>query len=270
MHAEVPQLDPKTWLTMADMGMGDMDMGDMKMGDMEVNTMARAQGMKPMEAKPGMVPQDMSSMSGQATGPHASMSGMDHDKPGTMPDMPTTRKTMGHGMGGKEDMSGMGPQVDMRSMNPSGSLSDPGPRLRNNGRRVLSYADLKTLGPVIDKRPPSRELELRLTGNMRRFIWGIDGKKFSQAEPIRLYYGERLRITLVNDTMMNHPMHLHGMFSELENDEGEALVRKHTINVHPSKKASFLVTADAPGQWAFHCHLLYHMEAGMFRKVVVA
>ncbi|XDA04166.1 multicopper oxidase domain-containing protein (plasmid) [Cupriavidus sp. Agwp_2] len=105
---------------------------------------------------------------------------------------------------------------------------------------------------------------------MRRFIWGLDGKKFSQAEPIRLYYGERLRITLINDTMMNHPMHLHGMFSELENHEGQALVRKHTINVQPSKQVSFLVTADAPGQWAFHCHLLYHMEAGMFRKVVVA
>lgn len=282
MHAPVPRLDPKTWLTMADMGMGDMGMEGMEMGDkhmghmgmpgMDTDAMSGVQGMQPMAPMPGVAPHAMSGRSGQAMGEHAAMAGMAHGKPAAMPGMEKASSEMGHSMGGMGgmDMSGMGPQVDMRSMNPSGSLSDPGPRLRNNGRRVLTYADLKTLGPVIDKRPPGRELELRLTGNMHRFIWGIDGKKFSQAEPIRLYYGERLRITMVNDTMMNHPMHLHGMFSELENDEGKALVRKHTINVQPSKKVSFLLTADAPGQWAFHCHLLYHMEAGMFRKVVVA
>ncbi|MGX6571224.1 copper resistance system multicopper oxidase, partial [Cupriavidus necator] len=263
MRAQVPRLDPKTWLTMADMGMGDVGMDGMEMGHKHTGHM----GM------PGMDMDAMSGMQGmQPMVPRSGMAGMDHSKPAAMPGMQKASSEMGHSMGGMGgmNMSDMGPQVDMRSMNPSGALSDPGPRLRNNGRRALTYADLKTLGPVIDKRPPGRELELRLTGNMHRFIWGIDGKKFSQAEPIRLYYGERLRITLVNDTMMNHPMHLHGMFSELENDEGMALVRKHTINVQPSKKVSFLVTADAPGQWAFHCHLLYHMEAGMFRKVVVA
>lgn len=292
MQAEVPKLDPKTWLTMADMGMGDMadmDMGSMEMGAMKMDqkpamtmdrmgmeSMGGAPTMQPMTpeagmgAMGGMGGHDMSTMSGPAKDAHAGMAGMDHGKSDAKPGMQKTGGEMGHDMGKMGNMPGTGPQVDMRSMNPSRSLSDPGPRLRNNGRRVLTYADLKTLGPVIDKRPPSRELELHLTGNMRRFIWGFDGKKFSQAEPIRLYYGERLRITLINDTMMNHPIHLHGMFSELENHEGQALVRKHTINVQPSKQVSFLVTADAPGQWAFHCHLLYHMEAGMFRKVVVA
>ncbi|WP_316157616.1 copper resistance system multicopper oxidase [Cupriavidus sp. BIC8F] len=281
MQAEVPKLDPKTWLTMADMGMDDMasmDMGGMmdqhqSMTTDRMQSMGGAHMMPPMAPEAGMAGMgghDMSSMPAPAQNAHAGMTGMDHGKSAAMPGMQKTGGEMGHDMGTMANMPGMGPQVDMRSMTPSRSLSDPGPRLRNNGRRVLTYADLKTLGPVIDTRPPSRELELRLTGNMRRFIWGIDGKKFSQAEPIRLYYGERLRITLINDTMMNHPMHLHGMFSELENHEGQALVRKHTINVQPSKQVSFLVTADAPGQWAFHCHLLYHMEAGMFRKIVVA
>ena len=163
-----------------------------------------------------------------------------------------------------------GPEVDMRPMTVSSSLSDPGPRLRGNGRKVLTYSDLRTIGGPLDNRPPTREMTLRLTGNMDRFIWGFDGKKFSEAEPIVFNYGERLRVTLINDTMMNHPIHLHGMFMELEDEHGQFLVRKHTINVQPTKRVSYLVTADAPGQWAFHCHLLYHMEAGMFRKVVVA
>ena len=162
-----------------------------------------------------------------------------------------------------------GPSVDSRAIAPSKSLSDPGPRLRDNGRRVLTYADLRTVGGATDKRPPSREITLRLTGNMNRFIWGFDGKKFSEAEPVYFNYGERLRITLINDSMMNHPIHLHGMFSDIENEEGQFQVRKHTVNAQPGKQISFQVTADAPGQWAFHCHLLYHMEAGMFRMVVV-
>jgi FtsP/CotA-like multicopper oxidase with cupredoxin domain len=111
---------------------------------------------------------------------------------------------------------------------------------------------------------------LRLTGNMSRYIWGFDGKKYSEAEPIRLAYGERVRFVLVNDTMMTHPIHLHGMWSEVEAEDGSFLVRKHTVIVHPGKYIKFNVTADARGQWAFHCHLMYHMEMGMFRKVVVA
>ncbi|WP_454740831.1 copper resistance system multicopper oxidase [Cupriavidus basilensis] len=155
MRAEVPKPDPKTWLTMADMGMGDMDMGDMNMGhmgtgnvnmrDMGMDTMSSAHGMQPMTPQPGAAPHDMSAMSGQTLAAPAAMAGMDHDKPAVMPGMEKASNEMGHAMGGMGDMSGMGPQVDMRSMNPSGSLSDPGPRLRNNGRRVLTYADLKTV-----------------------------------------------------------------------------------------------------------------------------
>jgi FtsP/CotA-like multicopper oxidase with cupredoxin domain len=105
---------------------------------------------------------------------------------------------------------------------------------------------------------------------MERFIWSFNGQKFSEAEPLRFNFGERLRITLVNDTMMTHPIHLHGMWSEVETPEGEFQVRKHTVNVNPAQQISYAVTADALGRWAYHCHLLYHMEAGMFREVEVA
>jgi FtsP/CotA-like multicopper oxidase with cupredoxin domain len=105
---------------------------------------------------------------------------------------------------------------------------------------------------------------------MERFIWSFNGQKFSQAEPLRFAHGERLRIVLINDSMMNHPIHLHGMWSELEDESGAFLVRKHTVTVQPAQRVSYLVTADALGRWAYHCHLLYHMEAGMFREVVVA
>jgi FtsP/CotA-like multicopper oxidase with cupredoxin domain len=105
---------------------------------------------------------------------------------------------------------------------------------------------------------------------MERFMWGFDGKKFSEAEPIHLNLGERVRFVLINDTMMAHPIHLHGLWSELENGHGEFRPYKHTINVKPGEKLSYLVTADTPGRWAYHCHLIYHMEAGMFRVVVVS
>jgi FtsP/CotA-like multicopper oxidase with cupredoxin domain len=161
------------------------------------------------------------------------------------------------------------PAIDNRAMSPGPVVTDPGPRLRNNGRRVLVYSDLRTIGGPIDSRQPSRDIVLRLTGNMRRFIWGFDGKKYSEAEPIRLSFGERVRFVLINDTMMSHPIHLHGMWSEVEDVDGRFLVRKHTVNVHPGKYINYQVTADARGQWAFHCHHLYHMEVGMFRKVIV-
>jgi CopA family copper-resistance protein len=173
-------------------------------------------------------------------------------------------------MQGMPGMQSHDPAVDMRVMNPSRALDDPGPRLRDNGRRVLTYADLHTIGGSTDPRGAQREIHLRLTGNMQRFIWGFDGKKFSQSEPLHFDLGERLRLVLSNDTMMAHPIHLHGMFGELEAANGDVLVRKHTFIVQPGKQLSYLVTADNPGQWAFHCHLLYHMEAGMFREVVVA
>jgi FtsP/CotA-like multicopper oxidase with cupredoxin domain len=163
-----------------------------------------------------------------------------------------------------------GPGVDMRVDTPRTNLDDPGAGLRDNGRRVLTYADLHTMGGPIDTREPGREIELHLTGNMERYMWSFDGVKFSDAAPIHFNRGERLRIVLVNDTMMNHPIHLHGMWSELENAEGGFQVRKHTINVQPAQRVSYAVTADAPGRWAYHCHMLYHMEAGMMREVVVS
>jgi len=188
---------------------------------------------------------------------------------------------MGHDMG---DMSGMdhgshgmaampalktGVEVDMRVPQPRRNLDDPGVGLRNTGRRALSYADLHAvdapISPEVD-----RELTLRLTGNMERYLWSFDGTRFSNAEPLRLKHGERVRITLVNDTMMTHPIHLHGMWSELENEHGDFQVRKHTVVVQPAQQLSYRVNADALGRWAYHCHLLYHMEAGMFREVVVA
>ena len=162
-----------------------------------------------------------------------------------------------------------GPRVDMQAAAPRARLDDPGVGLRNNGRRVLTYADLRSLGPTADPRDPAREVQLHLTGNMNRYMWSIDGVRFADAEPLRLVYGERVRITLVNDTMMNHPMHLHGMWSDLETGDGAHIPRKHTVVVQPGSKVSYLVTADAPGAWAYHCHLLYHM-LGMFREVQVA
>jgi len=158
----------------------------------------------------------------------------------------------------------------MRVDYPRTNLDDPGVNLRENGRRVLTYADLRTVGGPLDPRSPERDIELHLTGNMDRFEWSIDGVKLTEAKPIHFRPNERLRVTLVNDTTMSHPMHLHGMWSELESEGGEFQVRKHTIVVQPAQRVSFAVTADALGRWAFHCHLLYHMAAGMFREVVVA
>jgi CopA family copper-resistance protein len=193
----------------------------------------------------------------------------------------------GHDMHGMDhgDMAGMamgaapvvrhartefGPGVDMRVDTPRTNLDDPGVGLRDNGRRVLTYADLHSVDEPTDVREPGREIELHLTGNMERYMWSFDGVKFSDAKPVHFNTGERLRIVLVNDTMMNHPIHLHGMWSELENPDGAFQVRKHTINVQPAQRISYAVTADAPGRWAYHCHMLYHMEAGMMREVVVA
>ena len=162
-----------------------------------------------------------------------------------------------------------GPQVDMRAEDPQYRPNDPGIGLRDNGRRVLTYADLGNLYPSPDPRDPEREIQLHLTGNMARYMWSFNGIKFSDSEPLELEYGERVRITLVNDTMMNHPMHLHGMWSDLESGDGAHLPRKHTVIVQPGSKISYLVTADARGTWAYHCHLLYHMP-GMFRTVIVS
>lgn len=150
-------------------------------------------------------------------------------------------------------------------------LDEPGVGLGADGRQVLRYSDLRSVAPWYDAREPEREVELHLTGNMERYMWSFDGKKFSQApDPIAFRAGERLRLILVNDTMMEHPIHLHGMWMQLENGAGPHNPLKHTVNVKPAERMSLLVTADAVGRWAFHCHILYHMEAGMFRVVEVS
>jgi CopA family copper-resistance protein len=163
-----------------------------------------------------------------------------------------------------------GPSVDMRVDMPRTNLDDPGVGLRNNGRRVLSYADIRTLGGPLDPRTPEREIELHLTGNMQRYSWSFDGLEFGHSTPVHMRHGERLRVVLVNDTMMTHPMHLHGLWSELEAPDGEFMARRHTIAVQPAQRVSFLVHADATGGWAWHCHILFHMDSGMFREVVVS
>lgn len=224
--------------------------------------------------------------SGYARGTLAPRAGMAADVPAmgdvewlTMTDMMGEEHAAGgdHGMHGamasasvRHARSEYGPGVDMRVDTPRTNLDDPGVGLRDNGRRVLTYADLRTIGGPLDERGPEREIELHLTGNMERFIWSIDGLTFDQSTPIHFRHGERLRVILHNDTMMNHPMHLHGMWSELESPHGMFQARKHTINVQPAQRVSFLVTADALGPWAWHCHLFYHMAAGMFRQVIVA
>lgn len=246
LTADVPEMDPYPLLTHQDMGMDMSSMSGMDMGSMENDTKETDTMAHSMHNMPGMggskqqMAMDMSGTPG-----HGSKAEIVHAK------------------------TEFGPHVDARAASPQFRLDDPGVGLRNNGRRVLTYADLRNLYPTPDPRAPEREIQLHLTGNMARYMWSINGVKYSDAEPLRFKYGERLRITFVNDTMMNHPMHLHGMWSDLETGDGKRIPRKHTIIVQPGAKISYLVTADARGEWAYHCHLLYHMLA-MFRKVVVS
>ena len=265
LSAPVPDLDPRPVLTMADMGHGGMghDMGAME-APPTVPATAAAADPHAGHAMPAPAPTPVTA------DPHAG-----HAMP--QPPAPSTPDPhAGH------DMSAMGggaqshppseqgnPLVDMQTMTPSAKLDDPGIGLRENGRRVLTYSDLRSVFDDPDGREPTRTIELHLTGHMERFAWSFDGIKFSGAEPIRLTYGERVRIVLVNDTMMTHPIHLHGMWSDLEDAEGKFRVRKHTIDMPPGTRRSYRVTADALGRWAYHCHLLFHMEAGMMREVRV-
>src|SRR3989344_1146750 len=243
MTAPVPALDPRPLVTMADMGMAGMDHGAMAGmdGGAMKDSSGAMQGMSGMDSMQGM---DHSNMS------MGGMSGM-----GEMQSHPATESN--------------NPLVDMQAMSTSPKLDDPGMGLRDNGRKVLTYSDLKSTFEDPDGREPSRTIELHLTGHMEKFSWSFNGVKFSDAEPVKLKYGERVRIVLVNDTMMTHPIHLHGMWSDLEDENGQFLVRKHTIDMPPGSKRSYRVTADALGRWAYHCHLLYHMEMGMFREVRV-
>ncbi|MCA4961432.1 copper resistance system multicopper oxidase [Pseudomonas sp. Y24-6] len=305
LKAPVPAIDPRPLLTMDDMGMGGMagmdhgSMAGMGGGDMKQGDMSGMAGMDHSKMQ-GMDQGDMTGMTGMGSGDMTNMAGMDHSKmagmdKGDMSNMAGMdhSKMAGMGKGDMSDMAGMdhsqmagmggmggemqshpasetnNPLVDMQAMNPTPKLNDPGIGLRNNGRRVLTYSDLKSTFQDPDGREPNRTIELHLTGHMEKFSWSFNGIKFSDAEPLRLKYGERLRITLVNDTMMTHPIHLHGMWSDLEDENGKFMVRKHTIDMPPGTKRSYRVTADALGRWAYHCHLLFHMEMGMFREVRV-
>ncbi|MRK22718.1 copper resistance system multicopper oxidase [Pseudomonas sp. JG-B] len=289
LSAPVPEPDPRPLISMADMGMDHGSMGHGDMAGMDHSQMAgmdhsKMAGMDHSQ----MAGMDHSKMAGldhsQVAGmDHSKMTGMDHSQ---MAGMDHSKMAgMDHSqMAGMDHskMAGMGgqmqthptsetdnPLVDMQTMTPAPKLADPGIGLRDNGRRVLTYADLRSTFPDPDGREPSRTIELHLTGHMERFSWSFDGIPFADAEPLLLKYGERLRITLVNDTMMTHPIHLHGMWSDLEDEAGNFMVRKHTIDMPPGTRRSYRVTADALGRWAYHCHLLFHMDMGMFREVRV-
>jgi len=217
-------------------------------------TLAPTAGMT--AATPAMDPRPMRSMADMGMGGmnNGAMSGMDMSAMQASPEAPKLEGSVG---------------VDNVAMMPTEQLDRAGEGFPP-GLRILNYADLRALKPGVDPRPPTRTITLHLTGNMQRFMWGFDGKKFSESGPIELALGERVRFTLINDTMMEHPIHLHGLWSELENGHGDYRPYKHTINVKPGEKLSYPVTADVPGRWAYHCHLLYHMEMGMFREVRVA
>jgi len=249
LAAAIPPMDPRPLRTMADMGMAH-DMKSMSGMDMKGMDMSK---MTPEEHKKHMA---MMAPSSHDTMAHGA-------KPGD--NIPTSNAD------GVDPATLAGqPGVDNVAMETRDKLGEAGIGLDGNGRRNLTYRDLRSLKPTRGRTPPTRALEFHLTGNMERFLWGFDGKKFSQAGPIRVALGERIRFVLVNDTMMEHPIHLHGFLFEVENGQGDHLPFKHTINVKLAERMSFVFTADAPGYWAFHCHLQYHMEAGMFRTVLVS
>ena len=234
MEAPVPELRPRPKRDMKDMGMM-MSMGGM---DMEGDDME------------GMDHGDMN---------HGDM---DH---GNMDMSKDSKFPVKHG----PDKHGIGAAAI--AQNQFDRLDEPGIGLGNDGRKVLVYNDLKSLRPNKDKRDAQRDVELHLTGNMERYMWSFDGKQFHEVDgPIEFTHNERLRLTLVNDTMMEHPIHLHGMWMELENGNGQYNPRQHTLLVQPAQRISALITPRDKGRWAFHCHILYHMERGMFRVVQVA
>ncbi|HWY46915.1 MAG TPA: copper resistance system multicopper oxidase, partial [Bryobacteraceae bacterium] len=267
MTAEVPPMDPRPIRTMGRMNMKGMAMGGTAMGGMAGHDVAamKSMNMHDMSAMPNMhstPPRDetLGKEPFPQPGPNTARLMPTADVPDVPPEAATAAMKPMH----------VGPELVMPAMRGTAQLDKPGDGLNGNGRRVLTYSDLRALYPGVDGRPPSRSIELHLTGNMERFIWGFDAYKFSQAEPIYLKLGERVRFVLINDTMMEHPIHLHGLWSELENEHGEFAPYKHSIIVKPGERVSYLVSADTPGRWAYHCHLLYHMAAGMFRTVIVS
>jgi FtsP/CotA-like multicopper oxidase with cupredoxin domain len=297
LTAEIPEMDPVPNLDHDDMGMGmhDMEQSMEHMGH-DMGTLNPAQHRMPVGQMMSGMDHNQHAMAGmehsqQSMAEAAAMAGMDHSQHRMpngqmMPGMSHDAHRMA--ISDSVDRSRLkpnpsdftagpvtharteyGPHIDMRADAAQYRLDDPGVGLRDNGRKVLTYADLRNLRVSPDMREPDREIELHLTGNMGRYMWSINGVKHADAEPLRWKLGERLRITFVNDTMMNHPMHLHGMWSDLETGDNNFLPRKHTVIVQPGSRISYRVTVDAQGGWAYHCHLLYHM-LGMFRTVIVS
>jgi CopA family copper-resistance protein len=253
LEAPVPEVDKIQWLSMGDM-----------MGSMSHEGHGAPQVTASEHAGHGSMKMDHS-MHGQMNhgamdhSMHGGMNHADHTNPLAKPSTTVRHARTEYGV-----------STDMRVDMPRTNLDDPGVGLRGNGRKVLTLADLKTIGGPLDIRLPTRELEFHLTGNMERYMWSMDGVSFGDSTPVSLKYGERVRVILHNDTMMTHPMHMHGLWSELETPDGQFQARKHTIAVQPAQRISYLVTADALGRWAWHCHLAMHMDGGMFREVVVS
>ncbi len=249
---EMPKPRPRSLLTMEDMGMNH-DMSSMKGMNHDMSSM---KGMDHDMSSMKDMNHDMSSMKGM-NHDMSSMKGMDHDMSsmkGMDHDMPMNSATV-KAASDKNDNTVFG----------WANASTP------EGNKALQYSDLQSLDPQKDTRAAEREIEIRLGGNMERYIWTINGKKFNEADPLVVKYGERIRLKFVNDSMMAHPMHLHGMFMQLENGQDPSnMPNKHTVIVPPGKTITTLLTADELGEWAIHCHLLYHMSAGMMNKLIVA
>ena len=280
MTAPVPPLRPRPITTMKDMGMGDMGAMDMKnpaatRGADPTAEQNRSSGLAaatgwtgasatsaPVSGGSGMAGMDHSQMPGMN---HSQMGGMSGHSSGDMGGMSMSMRDPKNAPGVK-----MGPGVQTISPMPTDRTGERPQGLETVDHRVLTYRDLMALTPNPDVRAPSRSLDIHLTGNMERYMWSFDGVKLSDpADPIPFRNGERVRVNLINDTMMPHPIHLHGHFFELVTGHGDHAPRKHTVNVAPGGKVTFDVTADAPGDWAFHCHNLFHMTAGMMRVVTV-
>ncbi len=275
---KMPKSRPRSLLTMEDMGMGH-DMSSMAGMNHDMSSMTGGSKDQPMSgmnhdmsSMKGM-DHDMSSMTGGSK--DQPMSGMNHDM--------SSMKGMDHDMssmtGSSKDQSMSGMNHSMRMTTSNASTQEKNGDVVYGwanastpvGQKVLQYSDLQSLNPQPDTRAPEREMEVRLGGNMERYIWTINGKKFNETEPFKVKYGERIRLKFVNDSMMAHPMHLHGMFMQLENGQDPSnMPNKHTVIVPPGKTITTLLTADELGEWAIHCHLLYHMSAGMMNKLIVA
>ena len=253
LSAEIPPRRERPLRTMADMGM------DHNMAGMDHNTHNSSLS---DHSNHNQLKNDMSNMS-HNDHDMSNMSGMNHDNHDMSQNQPLDFSWQPHG----KNNHGLGNAAT--PMMVKNRLNEAGIGLENAPHKVLVYTDLKSLKPLKNKRKPDREIELHLTGNMERYMWSFDGKKYSEDKQINFNYGERLRLTFVNDTMMEHPIHLHGMWMELVNGNGIYQPRKHTIIVKPAEKLSTEIDVDAKGKWAFHCHLMYHMDVGMFRVINV-